>query len=65
MKSLDFSRHALGITVGICAASLLADCGGSQPPIGAPGAMRQSGANREAVCCESTLAGESLVESTY
>jgi hypothetical protein len=36
MKSLEFSRYAL--TVGVVAA-LLAGCGGSQPPIGAPGAM--------------------------
>jgi hypothetical protein len=36
MKSLDFGRWALCI----CApAALLAGCGGSQPPIGAPGAM--------------------------
>jgi hypothetical protein len=38
MIRLDFSRYAL------CsyAAAMLARCGGSQPPIGAPGAMPQS-----------------------
>jgi len=39
MKSLDFGRYALSSCV---AASLLAGCGGSQPPIGALRAMRQS-----------------------
>jgi len=35
--------------VSICAAAaLLAGCGGSQPPIGAPGAMRQTSAIRNA-----------------
>src|SRR5580692_9231081 len=35
MRSLDFSHHALSGVV----AALLAGCGGSQPPIGAPGTM--------------------------
>ena len=39
MKSLDFSRNALGCCV---VAAMLAGCGGSQPPIGAPGAMPQT-----------------------
>ena len=39
MKSLGLGRYAL--TLG-AAAALLAGCGGSQPPIGAPGAMPQS-----------------------
>jgi hypothetical protein len=38
----DFSRSAFGICA---AAAMLAGCGGSQPPIGAPGAMPQSSAN--------------------
>ena len=38
MRSLDFSRYVLGGA----AAALLAGCGGSQPPIGAPGAMPRS-----------------------
>ncbi len=38
MKSLDFGRY-VGISV---AAAMLVACGGSQPPIGAPGAMPQS-----------------------
>jgi hypothetical protein len=38
MKSLDISRCALSA----CAAAMLAGCGGSQPPIGAPGAMPQT-----------------------
>jgi hypothetical protein len=41
MKSLDFGRCALGISV---AAEMLAGCGGSQPPIPAPGVMPQSSA---------------------
>ena len=42
MKSLDFSRYALSSCV---AAAMLAGCGGSQPPIGAPGAMPQTSAS--------------------
>ena len=38
MRSLGFSRY-----LGSCAvAAVLAGCGGSQPPIGAPGAEAQS-----------------------
>jgi hypothetical protein len=36
MKSLDFGRYALSSCVAL---AMLAGCGGSQPPIGAPGAM--------------------------
>jgi hypothetical protein len=36
-KARSITRFALGL-----AATLLAGCGGSQPPIGAPGAMPQS-----------------------
>ncbi len=36
MKSREFSRFALSICA---AAAMLAGCGGSQPPIAAPGAM--------------------------
>jgi len=39
MKNLDFGRCALGICA---AAAMLAGCGGSQPPIGAPGATPQA-----------------------
>jgi hypothetical protein len=39
MQSLEFSRFALSMGA---AAALLAGCGGSQPPIGAPGVMLQS-----------------------
>jgi hypothetical protein len=39
MKSFDFGLHALCNCV---AAATLAGCGGSQPPIGAPGAMAQA-----------------------
>jgi hypothetical protein len=42
MKSLGFGCRGLGICV---AAALLVGCGGSQPPIGALGAMPQSAAN--------------------
>jgi sugar lactone lactonase YvrE len=41
MRSLDFSRYALTSCV---AAAILAGCGGSQPPSGAPGAMPQTSA---------------------
>jgi hypothetical protein len=41
MRSLDFSRYALTSCV---TAAMLAGCGGSQPPIGAPGAMPQTSA---------------------
>src|ERR1700729_3013592 len=39
MKRLGIGRYALAIGA---AAALLAGCGGSQPPIGAPGAMQQT-----------------------
>jgi uncharacterized repeat protein (TIGR03803 family) len=39
MKMLDSGRYTVSISV---AAALLAGCGGSQPPIGAPGAMAQA-----------------------
>jgi hypothetical protein len=39
MKTFDFGRYLLG---GFVAAAMLAGCGGSQPPIGALGAMPQS-----------------------
>jgi hypothetical protein len=39
MKCLDFSRYAITSCI---AAAMLAGCGGSQPPISAPGAMSHS-----------------------
>jgi hypothetical protein len=39
MRSLDFGRFALSSCL---ATAMLAGCGGSQPPIGAPGAMPQA-----------------------
>ena len=39
MRSLGFGRYAFNSCV---AAAMLAGCGGSQPPIGAPGAIPQS-----------------------
>ena len=39
MKSLDFNRYTLCASMSI---AMLAGCGGSQPPIGAPGATPQS-----------------------
>jgi hypothetical protein len=42
MKSLDFGRYAL---ISCVAAAMLAGCGGSQPPIGAPGAMQPTTAS--------------------
>jgi hypothetical protein len=44
MKSLEFSRFALSVGA---AAALLAGCGGSQPPIGAPGVMPQTSATTQ------------------
>jgi hypothetical protein len=41
MKSLDYNRYALRISV---AAAMLAGCGGSQPPIAPPAAMPQGAA---------------------
>jgi phospholipase C len=41
MKVWELSRYALCVSI---AAALLAGCGGSQPPIGAPGAMPRSAA---------------------
>jgi sugar lactone lactonase YvrE len=41
MKSLDFSGYVLG---SCAVGAMLAGCGGSQPPIGAPGAMPQASA---------------------
>jgi hypothetical protein len=41
MKSVDFGRYALCSCVAV---ALLAGCGGSQPPIGAPGAVLQTSA---------------------
>ena len=43
MESLNFVRCVLGICA---AAAVLAGCGGSQPPVSAPGAMRQAMAPR-------------------
>ena len=37
--------NALGLPLTLCAGLVLAGCGGSQPPIGAPGAMPQTSAN--------------------
>jgi hypothetical protein len=45
MRISGLSRCAFGICA---AAAMLAGCGGSQPPIGAPGAMHQSLANVQA-----------------
>ena len=42
MTIIDFSRCAL---MSCAAAAMLAGCGGSQPPIGAPGAMAQTSAS--------------------
>jgi sugar lactone lactonase YvrE len=42
MKSLGFSGYVLG---SCAVAAMLGGCGGSQPPIGAPGAMPQTSAN--------------------
>lgn len=39
MRSFDFGRYMLG---GFAFTAMLAGCGGSQPPIGAPGAMPQT-----------------------
>ena len=44
MKVSGISRDALCASMSI---AMLAGCGGSQPPIGATGAMPQSGSGRE------------------
>ena len=47
MKNLEFGR----ITLSSCAvAAMLAGCGGSQPPIGAAGALPQSRASNGNGC---------------
>jgi uncharacterized repeat protein (TIGR03803 family) len=45
VKTFNFSRVALSIG----AVALLAACGGSQPPIGAPGAMPQASAHAASI----------------
>jgi hypothetical protein len=45
MNSLDFGRYILG---GSAVTAILAGCGGSQPPIGTPGAMLQKPRYRDA-----------------
>jgi hypothetical protein len=42
MRALFLSRYSLSTI----AAAMLAGCGGLQPPIGAPGAMRTNPLNR-------------------
>ncbi|MFZ1017683.1 MAG: hypothetical protein WAN39_07430 [Candidatus Cybelea sp.] len=44
MTSRELSRFVLPVFV---AAAMLAGCGGSQPPLGAPGAMAQTSATLE------------------
>ena len=56
MRIWDFSRSALSSCV---AAALLAGCGGSQPPIGAPRAMPQSSAAENARAASSS--GDTLI----
>src|ERR1700734_3789453 len=41
MRSLDLNRFVLSVSL---ASAMLTGCGGSQPPIGAPGAMPQTSA---------------------
>ncbi len=43
MSNMVRSRHSVVLSISV-AAALLAGCGGSQPPIGAPGAMPQGSA---------------------
>jgi hypothetical protein len=57
MKSIDFSRYAVSISI---AAALLAGCGGSQPPVAAPGATSQ-----QAVRLPNQLRGESSGSILY
>ena len=45
MRPLVLGRYALSLN---CTAALLAGCGGSQPPIGAPGEMSQGRAIAQA-----------------
>jgi hypothetical protein len=57
MKSIDFSRYAVSISI---AAALLAGCGGSQPPVAAPG-----GTSQQAVRLPNQLRGESSGSILY
>ncbi|MGP8100872.1 MAG: peptidase S8 [Candidatus Cybelea sp.] len=67
MKSLDFGRYALSSCV---AAAMLAGCGGSQPPIGAPGLTQSDALQLHApihACNGSRLARaqcDALIESS-
>lgn len=47
MKSLDFRCYALCVSTAL---NMVAGCGGSQPPIGAPGAMPQRHAGMQQAC---------------
>jgi len=60
MRILAFSRIAVGISAS---AALLAGCGGSQPPIGAPGAMSIPNKNGNAGAL--VYAAEALTGSVY
>jgi 6-phosphogluconolactonase len=61
MRIWDFSRSAFGI----CAAATLAACGGSQPPIGAPGAMALPSAHMQKSPAQSAGRGNGAVEFVY
>jgi hypothetical protein len=55
VKVSDFDRFALSTCV---AAAMLAGCGGSQPPIGAPGAMQSHTITTHAAHAGSSMAPE-------
>jgi hypothetical protein len=55
VKVSDFGRFALSTCV---AAAMLAGCGGSQPPIGAPGAMQSHTITTHAAHAGSSMAPE-------
>jgi hypothetical protein len=55
MKGLGLDRYALS---GCAAAALLAGCGGSQPPIGAPAAMPQSATQQSLTAQRNAIAAQ-------
>ncbi len=62
MRVSHLGRYALGISL---AAALLAACGGSQPPIGAPGAIAQTGVRTATVASVSEKPSGSSYKLIY
>ncbi|MFY9719024.1 MAG: choice-of-anchor tandem repeat GloVer-containing protein, partial [Candidatus Cybelea sp.] len=62
MKALDFSRYALSCGL---AAALLAGCGGSQPPMGAPSTVRQNATSLACYAQAASLAPQKRARAHY